>query len=606
MPKRTPIRIIVPKLDMSRNDHSTHSSTPQSSAPSRRTHRTHDPPHAERRHRHEHSRSQSANPTPGIPTPSLDAVDIPQPVASPPFRGGPSPGGPELLPGGGVQIPQGFRFSQPDYGHYRRRSSQGGDPENARVLGRMGLGVFRGLRKIPAAIVKAGRSYGPRNQETRDMSPVPETDHEADPRPGERPGRVLQESPIQDDVETYMEPEEEEAHAREEQLLYDYIQRKRMTRDRAFRKRTRQQTSRSARNVSGLLQPEQVPAALVPGAHTPAASVAAASQIDHSQAGHSDVPPAAPEVRLEAEEMRREREYLEQAQQRERARKIYAADAVRQQPLSTISSERVIRNFPRRHRSASDHRPPRLHTHVFSRWSAERDTAGRRQENRPDEDLTHSSLLSRILRFMQQIQDMPWVAERVAADYIPGGVKPISTSSRRYISSPGSDGTYSSPRVESTVSGSPLPVRARRAASTPGSRPSGQSWYTQEDILVLPVGVDPPPGFIPYPFPVPGVTPSAMLAEGEGAASTSSHTHIEAPPPAPASPPAGSSTSGPGYLDGESYQFVPAEGSKTGRPYMLVPMGDGRHQPLVAPGMRKQPAYMYSHPGSSNFMPVAR
>lgn len=536
-----------------------------------------------------------------MPTPSLDTAEIPQSVASPPFHAGPSPGAePELLPGGGVQIPQGFRFSQPDYGRYRPRDSQDGYPENSRVLGRMGLGVFKGLKKIPAAIVKAGRSYGPRNQETRDMSPVPETDHEAEPRPGERPGRMLRESPIQDDVETYMEPEEEEAHAREEQLLYEYIQRKRMTRDRAFRKRTRRQTSRSARSVPAP-PPENVPPVLVPGVHLPAAS-AAPSQIDHSQAVHSDTPPAALDVRLEAEQMRREREELEQAQQRERVRRIYAAEAVRQQ-VSSFSSDQpdVVQASSRHHRSASGYRPPRLHNHVFSRWSAERDAAGRRQENRADEDLTNSSLLFRILRFMQQIRDMPWVADRVAADYIPGGVKPKSTSSRHYTTSPGSDGTFAYRHVQSTASSSPLPVRARPPASPSSSKPGGQSWYTQENILVLPVGVDPPPGFIPYPYPVPGVTVSA---EVEGAASASSHTHVETPPSAPA--PAGSSISGPGYLDGESYQFVSAEGSKTGRPFMSVPMSDGRHQPLVVPGRGNQPAYMYSHSGPPNFFPTVR
>ena len=600
MSKPKPIRIIVPKLDMSRHDQNVHRSSYPSTTPSRHTHRTHvSSGRAETRHRHDHPPSQVASPIPGtLSPPILVGRGRTDPPHTPPFRSSPSPGAePELLPGGGVQIPPGFHLSsEADRGHYRPQEFEDGDPENARVLGRMGLGVFRGLRKIPAAIVKAGRSYGPRIQENQpDMSPVPETDHETDTRAPQRPGQSLREAlPNQDEVETYVEPgpDDEESHAREEQLLHEYIQRKRMSRDRAFRKRSRRE-----RYLRPVPPPQPVP---LPGSHTPAASVVA-SQVAHSQAGHSEGHQTSPEARLEAEEMRREREELEQAQARERARHVYAADVVRQPPSSSLSSDQpyvvhesqINRNPgpPRKHRRPS--------THVLSRWSAERDIAGRRRENHRDGDTIISSLGTGILRFIQYIRDLPWVGDRVAADYIPGGSKRTVIPSHYFTSSPVSGTPFSSPPISSgSGSGSfPLPVHGIQALPRPNI--PGKSWYAiPENVLVLPPGVEPPPGFVPYPFPVPQLSHSTPSADGQGPNPPQSHTNIEALPAALRA--TGPDSSNPEHLRDEASHYMPGETSYAGQP-IFVPMANGRHQPMVIPGT--QPAFGYPNPVPPNFVP---
>lgn len=605
MSKRRPIRIIVPRLDMSYRDESVHSSSHPSVIPSRHTQRIHISP--ENRRRRQRSQSRSANLIPDIqiqtpsPVVARDTIDTPPSVVSPPFYGGPSPGAePELLPGGGVQIPPGFHYREADQGHYRPREFEEGDPENARVLGRMGLpGMFKGLKKIPTAIVKASRSYGPRHQEHPSMPSLPETDHETD----ERPAQMLREMVAdQGDVETYLEPEEEEAHAREEQLLHEYIQRKRLGRDRTFRKRSRRE-----RHQRPIPPPQPV---LLPGANSPAAS-----QISHSQAGHSNVPPTTREAQLEAEEIREELEALEQAHERERARKVYAADIVRQ-PLSSLSSDPADAipdsHSGRHHSPATGRRHYRPSSHVVSRWSAERDRDGRRRDNGLEDDLRDYSLASSILRFIQRIRDMPWVGDRVAADFVPGGSKPKQRTSRYYTSSLGTDTRFSSPTVTDAVGGPPLPVQTRRTL-----RKAGPSWYsTQGEVLVLPIGVDPPPGFIPYPFPEPQHEPqhepqqATTSANGEGVMPTpaAAPSNANVDPVPSALRPAGSAESTPeaGYLTGEAYQFLPGQAPKPGQPSLYVPTGDGRHQPLIIPGMGTRPAYVYSHPGPPNFVPATR
>ena len=50
----------------------------------------------------------------------------------------------------------------------------------------------------------------------------------------------------------------------------------------------------------------------------------------------------------------------------------------------------------------------------------------------------------------------------------------------------------------------------------------GHSWYTpQDEMLVLPLGVAPPPGFVPYHGPYPQDQGSV---DGDGPSSTLSHT----------------------------------------------------------------------------------
>ncbi|KAF8578224.1 hypothetical protein K439DRAFT_498166 [Ramaria rubella] len=624
MPKQKPIRIIVPKLHMSqqsRNDRNDiHSATSPSSVSfdqrtissprPHRTHRTHRTPrssHSGRSHRRSYSQPQPANPIQGMSTPVYAPQAIPQfptPVASPPFRDGPSPSsGPALLPGGGIQVPQSLHFTEEDQGHYRHASDDN-IPGNPGVLGRMDFGMFKRLKKIPAAIVRAGRSYGPRNHENPQMSPVPETLHESE-RGSELP--MTQGAPVQDEVETYIEFDEasavqEEALAREEQLLHQYNQQKRLRRDRAFKKRSHR-----------VREPPPPQPILLPGAHSPRPSAVTSqigrSQVEHSQAGRSEIHPAALEARLEQEEIRQELEALADVQERGRDRHQYASDAVKQ-PMSTLSSSSLDRRYAT-HGSSTAHRRvasvPGLPTQVYSRWAEERDAYGNRLENRPDPDSVSSNPIAALLRVIRQIRDMPWVGDRVAADYVPGGYKARNPRTRSYISSPGSDSSYSSMLLRSTYSGSPL--SADGAGRPPVPPKAAQTWYTTgEEILELPDGVDPPPGFIPYPFPAPQGARSVLSAGSGGPASASSHTHIEEPPSVTGAPPASSYTSGPGYLNGEAYRYMPAEASRTGRPYIFVPIGNGQHQPLLVPEMNQHPgaAYVYSHPGPPNFVPAPR
>jgi hypothetical protein len=549
--------------------------------------------------RQERTQSQPAQPIYGIPSPATvarGAADLEPPVSSPPFRDELSPE-PGLIPGGGVQIAPGFRFNENDQGHYRTRTRdlEEGEVGEPRVLGGIGLGMFRGLKKIPAAIVKAGRSYGPRHQNRQDLSPLSEGE------PVQLPREVLNQD-FRDEVETYQEEEEEEPPAHEEQLLREYVQRRRMRRDRAYHHHNRRERDR---NYVPAPQP-----VLVPGSRTPVPSAAAShvghSQASHSQAGHSDLPSPTLEARLEIEELEQEREALAQAQERERARHLYAADAVKQPTSSTSFSPRFLGPESSSHRrSASE---PGLTNHVFSRWAGERDVAGLRIPNRGDQAAGTASTsplsMSNFRRIIQQIRDMPWVGDRVAADYIPGGVKP-SPSSPRYYTSPGSDSTFTSLNMRGAVNGLRIPVSDVSAPpmARMGNDPS-QSWYAQQDnMLVLPLGVPPPPGFIPYPGPHPPHQRDQGSEYGDGPPSGSSHTHVEgSAAPSMPEPAVTSQGPGPAYVNSGAYHYMPAAASATGQPYVFVPTREGRHRPLYVPEAGGQPGM---RPGQPNFMPAA-
>ena len=543
-------------------------------APPRHLPREPRPSRPVRLHRYGRTQSHPAQPIHGIPGPATAAQGVAErvPPVSPSVGFSPMTES-GLLPGGGVQVPPGFRFTEPDQGRYRTRNRdlEEGDFGEPKVLGGMGLGVFKGLKKLPKAIVKAGRSYGPRTQDKRDSSSLPETG----------PEQIRREVPIQymqDEVETYQEHEEDEAAVPEEQLIREYVQRRRMRRDRAHRHRSRRDRV-----------PNYVPApqpVLVPGTRTSAVS-AVASQAGHSQAGRSDHPPPSLEAQLEAEEIEHEREALAQAQAQERARHVYAADAVRA-PTSSASSQPPFVG----HESSANHRraasEPGLSNRVYSRWAAERDVTGRRLANRSDQAAgtpsTSPLSLSNLRRFIQQIRDMPWVGDRVAADYIPGGVK--REPSHYYLSSPRSDSTFTSLNIPGTANGVRMPssdVSAHSVARV-DSNP-GQSWYAPRDeMLVLPLGVAPPPGFVPYHGPY---LQDRGSVDGDGPSSTSSHTHVEgsAAPSMPAMPvPVAAGTGlGPTYVNGsKAYHYMPAEASATGQPYIFVPTPGG-HQPLFVP-----------------------
>jgi len=479
---------------------------------------------------------------------------------------------PALLPGGGVQVPQGFHISQTDQGHYRAQSADrmAGEPDPARMFGRF----FKGLKNIPAVLVRAGRT---RTGEDRYLEPDAPMENEDE---GLQPGPSGPRIPPRSDVETYVSeaPPEDDGTVIQEGRLQDYNRQRLMRRDRAFD--TGSEASRRNPNRLFVPPPQPVP---VPGSHTPAPSQAGVSEA---------IPPSVLDARLEAEQMRRENEALRQAQELERTRHRYAADLVRSPPSTasrSLSRSRFTapESMGGRHRRAGSEPVSRFPHRVFSRWADERDPEGNRVENPPDEtELRTVSSHNALIRFFRFIRDMPWVGDRIAADIVPGGVKPHTQATyynpnayhhaygyerdlrvERRPMSPGSDSAFSDPYVPSEF--------RYRDPNVPRIKP-GQSWYATEDydIVTLPPGVPPPPGFEPISFIPPNARPSAPPPDVDPTYSSSEHTHVESHL---TSPPAGSHVS-----ESEQYtHFMPAGASQTGESYTFVP-GRSR-QPLVVP-----------------------
>ncbi|KAF8517138.1 hypothetical protein BU17DRAFT_67062 [Hysterangium stoloniferum] len=538
-----------------------------------------------------HERAPSEEPPYQPPQRGLEVPNVPEiRVTSPPLA---SPNEePAMLPGGGLEIPPNFQAETTYDGHYRPQSAdiRIGEPDPSQLFGRM----FRGLRRLPAAVVKAGRSYGPRQDTGQDQPAEPEP--EMQQQQGSSilvgsPEQVSGHFPPRSDVETYIEPDEDDDVPREH-MAQEYNQQRRLRRDRMFNRRTVRDRF--------IPPPQPVP---VPGSSTPVPS-----QVGHSQVTYTDANFPSLQSRLEAEEQRQEFETRSEAQATERPRRVYAADVVRPPPSSIASADQQYLSPPFSNASrTSEPLPPR----VYSQWAAPAHPRGPRIENHRDEPLP-SSPFSAMARLYRQIRDMPWVGERVAADYVPGARKPARDPYDTLYPPP--DSAFSSPL--SQQSGLPLPVNLSSVPPLPRSKP-GRSWYNVQDSIVrtedgvdflaLPDGVPPPPGFVRYPYPIPEGAraifhPGYLRGSGgRGAQSVTTYTQTDSRTPLPGPPASqtqgrGRSASGFGsaYTNSQAYShYIPAEASPFGESYVYVPGMDGRHLQVGSEAGR-QPGSVYS------------
>ncbi|KIJ55809.1 hypothetical protein M422DRAFT_774724 [Sphaerobolus stellatus SS14] len=579
MPQRQPIRVIIPKLDMSQIASEVQPQQPswvaaQTPSIASTATRSIQQQAQLRSPTSQRTRSQPLNNGYFSPRQAPSSVQmsevgrgrVPQVVVSSPSD---SPSRsqilspePALLPGGGIQVPQGLQFNPTDQGHRLPTSPDllAGEPDPRNFF----RSIVGGLRKIPGVLVRAGRD---KSGQERYLEPDAHLEDERDIGAG-----PSNHSFARSDVETYVSNfPEEDATAIVDSRLQDWNRNRFQRVDGALPESNNGSIRSPARHLH---PPQPIP---VPGSHTPTPS----------QAGFSEVPASVLDARLEAEQMRRENEALRQAQEDERARHRYAADLVRSPP-SSITSGWSRFTPPRRHHRTPSEPLARLPHRVFSRWTAAQDAEGNRIENPPDETELRNvtSPTTAFGRFFRFLSDMPWVGDRIAADYVPGGVKPRNSAdyynpnpydhaygyrnrgARIGSPGPGSDSAFSDPFIPSEL--------RHIDPNIPRIKP-GQSWYATDDydIVTLPAGVPPPPGFEPISYVPPDARPSAPPPDIE-AYSSSDHTHVESRVTTP--PPRSHVTaSGTQYTN-----FVPSSVvSPTGQSFTFVP-GRSR-QPLVVP-----------------------